>query len=51
MLGASVHEKICSYRRYHLGLNVRQREGAGGFNHQIEQKVTYFSKNDDDIQS
>ena len=51
----SVHEKI-SDRTYRLGPKIRQREGAGGMATTpppppIEQKLTYFSNYEDDIQS
>ena len=45
--------KSFSDQIYRLGPKVRQREGAGGGNHPspIEQRFTYFSNNEDDIQS
>ena len=46
-----------SNRTYRLGSEIRQREGAGGWQPlsppppPIEQKLTYFSNHEDDIQS
>ena len=41
-------------RTYRLGPKIREREGAGGGSHPpspIEQKLTYFSNHENDIQS
>ena len=49
--------KSFSDRTYRLGSKIRQTEdaGGGGGNHhlpsQVEQKLTYFSNHEDDIQS
>ena len=46
--------KNFSDRTYRLGPKIRQREGAGGWQPPpppIEQKLTYFSNHEDDIQS
>ena len=46
--------KKFSDRTHRFGPKIRQREGAGGGNHPhppIEQKLTYFTDHEDDIQS
>ena len=44
--------KKISDRTYHLGSKIRQREGARGLaTTPIEQKLTYFSNHENDIQS
>ena len=43
-----------SDRTYRLGSKIRQREDAGresGNHHSVEQKLTYISNHEDDIQS
>ena len=51
MLGAFVHEKIFHIVATVLALKLDKGRALRGFKHPMEQKVTYFSNHDDDIQS
>ena len=53
ILGASVHEKIFQIGSTVLALKLHKERalGGGGVATPIEQKLTYFSNHEDDIQS